>query len=280
MGLAAPQAEVAHQFHHVVERESQGYGLGPGRQVRHREKGTAEKEHGRDEQEDGKIEQTIVLTNASNIDWEDIAQDDTHIYIGDIGNNPGNREDLVIYKVNKSNITKKSKVKLKAEKIHFSFADQKDTNTERDGHDFDCEAMVVCNHKIILFSKNWKNNKTRMYHVPLDAGEYEVKSVASFRANGLITGADYNPATSGLILTGVAIGAGLGVWASTLFIPYFQVGNDKTALVPPFVVQVAWEQLGIILIIFGTMFVVAVAVLAVLLTRMRVFEAVKLGETV
>ena len=83
-----------------------------------------------------------------------------------------------------------------------------------------------------------------------------------------------------LILTGVTLGAGLGVWASTLFIPYFQVGSDKTALVPPFVVQVAWQQLGVILVIFGAMFVVAVAVLAVLLTRMRVFEAVKLGETV
>jgi putative ABC transport system permease protein len=83
-----------------------------------------------------------------------------------------------------------------------------------------------------------------------------------------------------LVLTGVTLGAALGVWASTLFIPYFQVGDDKTALVPPFVVQVAWEQLGIILVIFGAMFVVAVVVLAVLLTRMRVFEAVKLGETV
>jgi putative ABC transport system permease protein len=83
-----------------------------------------------------------------------------------------------------------------------------------------------------------------------------------------------------LILTGVALGAGLGIWASTLFIPFFQVGTDKTALVPPFVVQVAWEQLGIILVIFGAMFVLAVAVLVLLLARMRVFEAVKLGETV
>jgi putative ABC transport system permease protein len=83
-----------------------------------------------------------------------------------------------------------------------------------------------------------------------------------------------------LILTGVTLGAGLGVWASTLFIPYFQVGSDKTALVPPFVVQVAWQQLGVILVIFGAMFVIAVVVLAVLLSRMRVFEAVKLGEAV
>jgi putative ABC transport system permease protein len=83
-----------------------------------------------------------------------------------------------------------------------------------------------------------------------------------------------------LILTGVGLGSALGVWASTLFIPYFQVGDGKTALVPPFIVQVAWQQLGLILVIFGAMFVVAVVVLAVLLTRMRVFEAVKLGETV
>jgi len=83
-----------------------------------------------------------------------------------------------------------------------------------------------------------------------------------------------------LILTGIAVGSGLGVWASRLFIPYFQIGTGKTALVPPFVVQLAWQQLGIILVIFAVMFVLAVAVLMVLLNRMRVFEAVKLGETV
>jgi putative ABC transport system permease protein len=83
-----------------------------------------------------------------------------------------------------------------------------------------------------------------------------------------------------LILTGVAVGVGLGVGASTLFIKYFQIGTDKTALVPPFVVEIAWQQVGIILAVFGAMFVLAVSVLVVLLNRMRVFEAVKLGETV
>ena len=83
-----------------------------------------------------------------------------------------------------------------------------------------------------------------------------------------------------LILAGVGLGAGLGVGASVLFIQYFQVGSDKTALVPPFVVEIAWQQVGAILAIFGAMFVLAVAVLVVLLNRMRVFEAVKLGETV
>lgn len=83
-----------------------------------------------------------------------------------------------------------------------------------------------------------------------------------------------------LILTGIGLGAGLGVWASTLFIPFLQVGSDKTARIPPYVVQIAWEQIGTIFSVFGAMFVVAVVVLILLLIRMKVFEAVKLGETV
>jgi len=83
-----------------------------------------------------------------------------------------------------------------------------------------------------------------------------------------------------LILAGVGLGTGLGVWASSIFIPYFQVGNDKMASVPPFIVQIAWDRLGTIFALYGVMFVIAVLLLVVLLIRMRVFEAVKLGETV
>jgi putative ABC transport system permease protein len=83
-----------------------------------------------------------------------------------------------------------------------------------------------------------------------------------------------------LILTGIGLGTGLGVWTSSLFIPFLQVGTGKTAQVPPFVVQIAWDQIWIIYAVFGTMYVLAVSVLLLLLIRMRVFEAVKLGETV
>ena len=48
----------------------------------------------------GNITRTITISNATNSDWEDITQDDTHIYIGDFGNNSnGNRQDLKIYKI-------------------------------------------------------------------------------------------------------------------------------------------------------------------------------------
>ena len=45
----------------------------------------------------GKVTRTVNITNAENVDWEDIGQDGTHIYIGDIGNNSGNRTNLKIY---------------------------------------------------------------------------------------------------------------------------------------------------------------------------------------
>jgi putative ABC transport system permease protein len=59
-----------------------------------------------------------------------------------------------------------------------------------------------------------------------------------------------------------------------------QIGVGKAAQTPPFVVQIAWDQLWLIYAVFGAMFLLAVAVLVLLLIRMRIFEAVKLGETV
>ena len=88
-----------------------------------------------------------------------------------------------------------------------------------------------------------------------------------------------------LIAAGVGLGTGLGVWASRLFIPFFffcvgtgSVGN--TAVTPPFIVQIAWEQLGTIYALFAAMFVIAVLILIALIARLRIFEAVKLGEAV
>lgn len=52
----------------------------------------------------GNLLRTINITNATNVDWEDIAEDNTHIYIGDFGNNNGNRTDLKIYKILKSDL--------------------------------------------------------------------------------------------------------------------------------------------------------------------------------
>lgn len=82
-----------------------------------------------------------------------------------------------------------------------------------------------------------------------------------------------------LVATGALAGTGLGVLVSRLFIPFFQVQGGEHPFTPPFVVQVAWNEIAYIYVVFGAMFVAAVLVLLFSLRRMRIFEAVKLGET-
>jgi len=82
-----------------------------------------------------------------------------------------------------------------------------------------------------------------------------------------------------LIGTGMLVGTVLGVAASSLFIQFLQVGAGKYALTPPFEVLLAWPAIGNIYVVFALMFVVAVGAMVYLLSRMRIFQAVKLGET-
>ena len=83
-----------------------------------------------------------------------------------------------------------------------------------------------------------------------------------------------------LILLGVSIGTILGVWASNLFIPYLQIGSQMSALVPPFRVLIAWPMIFQIYWMFAVLFGVTLIILLISLQRMRIFQAIKLGETV
>jgi putative ABC transport system permease protein len=82
-----------------------------------------------------------------------------------------------------------------------------------------------------------------------------------------------------LIATGALAGTGLGVLTSDLFIEFFQVQGIQHPFTPPFVVQIAWQEIAYIYAVFGAMFVAAVIALLAALRQMRVFEAIKLGDT-
>ena len=83
-----------------------------------------------------------------------------------------------------------------------------------------------------------------------------------------------------LILTGVTAGTVLGVAVSNLFIPFLQVGTARNVNIPPFVVLIAWDDIFKIYAVFAAMLLVAVAGMIWFLMRLRIFEAVKLGEAV
>jgi putative ABC transport system permease protein len=78
---------------------------------------------------------------------------------------------------------------------------------------------------------------------------------------------------------GILGGAVLGLICSNLFIPFMQIGYAQTDLVPPFVVVIAWRDVGLaVLLILGASSLMAMGV-AWLLVRMQMFNAIKLGET-
>jgi putative ABC transport system permease protein len=83
-----------------------------------------------------------------------------------------------------------------------------------------------------------------------------------------------------LILVGAGVGTFTGIWAGMLFIPYLQIGSDPASLIPPYTVEVAWPVILRIYALIGLLFVVALCVLIALLMRMKIFQAIKLGETV
>jgi len=83
-----------------------------------------------------------------------------------------------------------------------------------------------------------------------------------------------------LFVVGIGAGTALGVWVSTLFIPKLQVGNDMAARIPPFLVRIDWTSVFQIYILFGILFVVAMIILTFMLLRMKIFQAIKLGEAV
>lgn len=138
----------------------------------------------------GNLLRVIHVNNATNIDWEDITEDENHIYIADIGNNNGNRTDLKIYKILKSDF--KNSASISADIISFSYEDQTNFDSKPNGSNFDAESIVVYNNSILIFTKNWNDLKTNVYKTPLITGNYLATKVSSANVDGLITGGVYN----------------------------------------------------------------------------------------
>ena len=82
-----------------------------------------------------------------------------------------------------------------------------------------------------------------------------------------------------LVLLGIGVGTLLGVFASRLFVPFLQIGASTQSQYPPFRIQIAWGSIAEIYVLFALLFVAALSVLSALLVRMKIFQAIKLGET-
>lgn len=137
------------------------------------------------------IEQTITLNTAINNDWEDIAQDKDYIYVGDFGNNQGMRDSMVIYKLPKSSIPKKGDISVTPEIIVFTYPDYQPVKIPVSLSAFDCEAMIVKDDNVLLFTKDWTTGTSTIYSLPKLTGKYTARKLGTLNTEGLVTGADY-----------------------------------------------------------------------------------------
>lgn len=148
---------------------------------------------------DGHLKRTVWIDGATSRDWEDIAMDEEYIYIGDFGNNNGNRRDLAIFRIKLAHLDRDS---IESEGIFFEYPDQVDFDTRPQNNDYDMEAMIAIGDSLYLFSKNWVDLRTRVYALPKAPGTYTADLIDSFAVNGLITGADYNEEKGVIMLVG------------------------------------------------------------------------------
>lgn len=125
---------------------------------------------------DGTLRKKVLVTNAKNKDWEDLAIDDTYLYIGDFGNNANKRKDLCIYKVKIEDVLSSSSVN--AEKISFNYKEQINFPPKAKEFKYDAEALVSIGENLFLFTKTnakpW-TGKAQVYRLPKKPGQYTVQ---------------------------------------------------------------------------------------------------------
>jgi hypothetical protein len=141
----------------------------------------------------GRVVQQVRLTNATNVDWEDLTADAQYVYVGDFGNNPGNRRDLRILRVAQADLGPAATTAT-AQEINFSYPDQTDFTPRPNQHNYDCEAFFFANDSLHLFTKNWADLQTRYYTVPAQPGTHVAHLKGTFNVNGLVTAAARNAA--------------------------------------------------------------------------------------
>lgn len=148
----------------------------------------------------GNVTRTVTITNTTNVDWEDLTQDDTYIYIGDFGNYEGDRTDLKVYRIGISDYLNNTSVT--ADVINFSYADQTDFTTSPFATNFDAESLIHYNNSLYVFTRNWLDGNTNIYELPKTPGSHSISMVDSITAGGLVSGATFNTLSNEIIITG------------------------------------------------------------------------------
>ncbi len=156
----------------------------------------------------GEILQTIRISNAPNIDWEEIAMDEERLFFADAGNNLGKRQDLAIYFIYRKDFDLTAKHQsLEAQKIEFFYPEQETFGYKNLTTNWDSEAFFIYNNQIHLLTKEWTNKATTHYVIPIDPSKkHAAKKLETYPTDFMVTGAHINTSDQkGLYLVGYTL---------------------------------------------------------------------------
>ena len=135
----------------------------------------------------------IEIIGASNIDWEDIAMDESgNVVIGAFGNNGNARRDLCLFLVPEPNPYEITMTRV-GQQIRFHYPDQ--DSFPPDQKNFDAEALFSYDNNYFILTKNRGDEKTKLYSFPKLKLFESNKLILDeeFDIEGLVTGADFSP---------------------------------------------------------------------------------------
>ncbi len=132
----------------------------------------------------------VLIEDAKNIDWEDLAIDHLgRLLIADFGNNYNDRRDMVIYVIDEPDPQAKT-AELKY-KWRFEFPDQTTYPAPQHDFNFDAEALFTVGEDIFILSKNVSDTNTKLYRLrnPQDNLVNRLEYLGKFDVKGQATGA-------------------------------------------------------------------------------------------
>lgn len=157
----------------------------------------------------GTVLKTILLTNVTNLDWEDITYDNQgRAYIGEFGNNLNNRQNLKVYRIpHPDSISGNTVV---AETIEYYYPEQTAFPPADSEKKYDTEAMIHFQDSLYLFTKDRTSphqGYTWLYQISADTGTHAAVLLDSFQTNQIsyvfeVTGAAMSPNQEQLALLG------------------------------------------------------------------------------
>ena len=137
----------------------------------------------------GNIKQARTYSNMKAVDWEDITRDDTNLFIADIGNNYGDRKDLIIYKIKLEDLNNEN---APVEQLKISYPNQTSFMRGEQNHPYDAESLVAIEDNLYILSKDWKDQTTIVYKFNKQDPIQKAQYITSYDIKGLVTGATFD----------------------------------------------------------------------------------------